>query len=259
MTPGSVVIYGDFNSPWSYLAARRAERLAADGLQVDWRAVEHDPMRPSPDRAPSGRFDGLRPELDRVVSTLLPGEHLPHSLAGFVPYTKAAVAGYAEAYGAGVAPSVCQLLFEAFWINAIDLGDARLVRTLLVDAVRSGSSRSEALREWGYAVDVTGAPITTVAYGLISQWKAEWTEAGKEVVPVLMVDGGRPIFGRAAVRWLGYELVTRGLNLEPDPPPLLARRRARSDLPDLSWTSQHGSTWNRAYQDAHKTDMLKAG
>jgi 2-hydroxychromene-2-carboxylate isomerase len=38
-----VIIYGDFNCPYSYLASQRADRLARGGIaRVDWRAVEHD-------------------------------------------------------------------------------------------------------------------------------------------------------------------------------------------------------------------------
>ena len=46
MTAERVVVYGDFNCPWSYLASRRAAVLAEDGVDVDWRAVEHEPWRP---------------------------------------------------------------------------------------------------------------------------------------------------------------------------------------------------------------------
>ncbi|MEJ7801036.1 MAG: DsbA family protein, partial [Ilumatobacter sp.] len=40
----TVVIFGDFNCPFSALANSRASRLAAaGGVRVDWRCVEHDP------------------------------------------------------------------------------------------------------------------------------------------------------------------------------------------------------------------------
>lgn len=259
MNVQSVVIYGDFNCPRSYLAARRAERLAANGVRVDWRAVEHEPACSSHDRLPAKSFDEMRAERDQVVRMLLPAERLAHSLAGFVPCTKAAVSGYAEAYAAGVAAGVRQLLFDAFWLHAVDVGDAKLVRTLLVDAIRSGSSHSEALREWGYAVDVNGAPITTAAHRLISSWKSEWLAAGERVIPVLMVDDDEPLFGEAAVRWLGEELSRRNLDFDEEPSSVLPRQRAYDDHLDLSWTTQHGGKWNRAYQDAHKPALLEVG
>jgi hypothetical protein len=209
VTADRIVVYGDFNCPWSYLASRRASVLAAGGVDVDWRAVEHEPWRPSRFTDSSVRFSSLREEMDRVVAQLLPGEALPYSLAGFVPYTKAAVTGYAEAYAAGAGSRVRDLLFEAFWMHAFDLGDATVVRTLLVDAVRSGSSSGGVLRDWGYALDVGGGPVTTRSWRLVDSWADQWRATGKETVPVAFVDDDAPLFGTDAVERLGAELGTR--------------------------------------------------
>jgi hypothetical protein len=247
--PARLVLYGDFNCPWSYLASRRAALLERAGVQVDWRAVEHDPWRPLPFTDSSVRFERLRAELDQVERLLLAGEPFPHALSGFLPYSRAAVSGYAEAYGAGVAARVRTLLFEAFWVHGADLGDARLVRTLLVDAIRSGSSPSDLLHDWGYAVDVTGGPVTTTAWRLVKQWAGEWQGAAHRVVPLLRLDDGTEVPGVAAVRWLGDELVRRGVDVErPIKPP--ARRR--TDPPSLSWVSQHGNRWMRQFQALHQ-------
>jgi 2-hydroxychromene-2-carboxylate isomerase len=259
MTRRALVLYGDFNCPWSYLAALRSELLAADGVRVDWRAVEHDPLCASRNRLPAADFEALQAERDRAVSLLSPDEWFPHVFAGFVPCTRPAVSGYAEACAADVSGRVRRLLFEAFWVNAVDLGDAKVVRSLLVDAIRSGSSDSEALREWGYAIDVTGAPITTPGHRLLRTWREEWLRVGAGTVPVLVADGGEPIIGTAAVQWLGEEITLRGLDVESAPATEPATDWIRRDLPDLSWTSQHGGRWNRAYQDAHMDDPRLAG
>lgn len=252
MTIDRIVLYGDFNCPWSYLASRRAAVLAADGVDVNWRAVEHQPWRPSRLTDSPVRFGCLREEMDHVLAELLSGEQLPYSLAGFLPFTEAAVSGYAEAYAAGVATRVRTLLFEAFWMHAVDLGDAKVVRTLLVDAIRSGSSPSELLREWGYAVDVTGGPVTITAWRLVTAWAEEWRATGKETVPVLLVDDGAPLFGTDAVDWLGAELVGRGLESRLAPTPETPQVRSHRDLASLSWVSQHGNRWMRDYRQAHR-------
>ena len=253
MSARSVVMYGDFNCPWSYLASRRAGLLAASGvLRMDWRAVEHDPAPLGRHRISSGRFDALRAEMDRVSRTLLPGEAFPYSLAGFVPHTRAAISGYAEAYGAGVSSSARRLLFDAFWMGALDLNDAKVVRTLLVDAIRAGHSTSEPLREWGYSVDVTGGPITSTAWRLLGSWTNGWLGTGKEIVPVLLVDGGEPIFGEAAVDWLGEELVRWEVDVDTGSERMVPGPWVGVDVPDLSWVSQHGGRWLRTYQDAHR-------
>jgi hypothetical protein len=252
-------LYGDLTCPWSYLASRRAALLEADGVEVDWRMVEHD--RPVPGRPVDlgARLEATRRDLDRVSRRLLPGEHLPHALAGFVPYTKPAVSGYAEAYLAGAGSSARRLLFDAFWMHAVDLGDARLVRTLLVDVVRSASPSSDLLRDWGYSVDVTGAPVTADAWRLVRRWREGWSRGG-EVVPVLVLDSGRRLDGSAAVEWLGAELVRRDVDLDqPLPAYSGGRKRSRTgeqDLVDLSWATQHGNRWMQERRTARAPDLL---
>lgn len=256
MTTDRIVLYGDFNCPWSYLASRRADVLATDGVEVDWRAVEHEPWRPRRFSDSSVRFTHLREEMGQVLAELLPGEVLPSSLAGFVPYTQAAVSGYAEAYAAGVATRVRHRLFEAFWMHAFDLGDPKVVRTLLVDIVRSGSPSSELLREWGYALDVTGGPVTTAAWRLVTAWADQWRRLGRETVPVLLVGDAAPLVGTAAVQWLGEELASRGLESRPVPPPGAPDNHTTRDLASLSWVSQHGNRWMRDYQRAHRQPLF---
>jgi hypothetical protein len=245
VAPGSVVLYGDFNCPWSYLAARRARLLQASGLQVELRAVEHDPWRPGQG---ASRFEELREEMDDVCAELLPQEELPYSLAGFVPRTQAAVAAYAEAYAAGVAPRVRDVLYESFWMNGVDIGDPKVLRTLLVDAIRSGSSPSEQLRDWGLAVDVNGGPVSTTAWRLVRDWRSEWHRDDNQVVPIVRA-ADTTIVGVAAVRWLGEQLLERGgvdpdVQLDGPPVPI------DTDLAPLSWVSQHGNRWLRAYRHA---------
>ena len=217
MAATRITLTGDFTCPWSYLASRRATLLAGVGVDVEFRVVEHDPWQPQRFMDSSLRFDRVQREIEQVAGLLLPDEELPYALAGFVPRTRAALSGYAEACAAGVGPVARELLFEAFWVNGMDLGDARMVRMLLVDAIRSGSSSSEALREWGYAVDVTGGPITSTGWRLLQRWRESWIASGKETVPKLCVDDDEPRYGEDAVEWLGEELVRRGVDVAARP------------------------------------------
>lgn len=241
-----VTILGDFNCPWSYLAFRRARVLAAAGIPVDWHAVEHAPRRPGAHDDAASRFAGLHEEMEEVLARLLPEEELPYDLAGFLPRTAAAVAAYAEGYAAHVAAPVARVLFESFWMHGIDVGDVNVLRTLLIDELRSGCSPSATVREWGVPVAVTGAPISTAAWRLIRDWAGQWREIGEHVVPVLQLPGGEPIRGVAAVDWLGDRITELGLGVEPpvDPPPSSERR----ELPSITWVTGNGGRWLRRYQ-----------
>lgn len=249
LLPPRLAVYGDFNCPWSYLAFRRARVLAAAGVQVEWCAVEHDPWTPGGRDRGRVRIAALQEEMHRVLAMLLPGEDLPYDLAGFVPWTRAAVAAYAESHVAGAATSVGRLLFESFWMHGLDLGDAGVLRTLLVDELRGGGSSSEAVHAWGHPVDVTGGPISTAAWQTVGRWRDEWRDSGKEVVPLVLVPDAAPVHGVDAVEWLGRQVQLRGL--APSVP--AAARPAPAydrDLPALGWITAHGGPWLRRCQEA---------
>lgn len=205
MSGGPALLYGDFSCPWSYLSYRRLAMLRAAGQRFELRAVEHDPWHPGSPRGGRDELAALQGEMDEVVAHLLPDEDLPYTLAGFVPHTRAAISGYAESHGANVADVAAPVLFEAFWRHGVDISDPRTVRTLLAEALMSGSSTSDPLRRWGHAVDVTGGPMTTTGWRLVRDWRREWHDLEHEVVPVLVLDDG-PVFGVDAVDRLGTML-----------------------------------------------------
>ena len=209
-----MTVWGDFTCPWSHLAWRRTEALADDGVEIDWRTTEHDPWHQLSRTELSDRFQALQAEVSQVLTHLLPGEPLPYTLKGHVPFTGAATSAYAEAYAAGVARPVRRRLFEAFWANGVDLDDARVLRTLLVDDLLKGSSTSEPVWRWGLACDITGGPISGAAWHLIRDWRSQWQEVGG-TVPTIVVDG-QAIVGVDAVDWLGTQLRERGLDAWDD-------------------------------------------
>jgi predicted DsbA family dithiol-disulfide isomerase len=206
------VLYGDFSCPWSYLAHSRLLRLRATGTTFELRAVEHDPWRARPSRSSDQALACLSEELDRVTALLLPGESLPLAPPHAVPHTRAAVSGYAEAFGAGVADLAAPRLFDAYWTRGTDLSSPAGVRSLLADAVVTGTSPSDPLRRWGHAVDVTGAPMTTTAWRLVRDWRDGWTAMEKEVVPVLVLPDGEHVYGVDAVEHLGRLVWTSGVD-----------------------------------------------
>jgi hypothetical protein len=188
-----LVVYGDFRSPWGYLASRRLERLSAAGVDVDWRAVtQAEP--PNASEYQTGGLGRVHAEMEDVVGTLLPEETLPFALAGFVPETTAAVAAYAESYRMGMSTRVRPLLFEALWLHGFDLGDASEVHTLLTDTWRRGPCTEDRR-------GVGGVP----AVQLIEQWRAERASLGPGTVTVVR-GPGLVLVDAEAVAWLGEVL-----------------------------------------------------
>ena len=218
-----LVLYGDFTDPRSYLASRRVAALAAAGVEVDWRAVPARAAR----RSAGPRFADLRADLERVLAGLLPEEDLPYCLAGFVftPGT-GAVAGYAAAYAAGAAACVRQLLFDAFWVHGCDLGDPLLVRTLVVDAMRSSAGVPHP--GWTYPLTARGESRDAGTRRLVARWADEWRSMRLGAGPVLRVGAAEPLHGTAALAWLGAELTRRGV--DPVPSTAAAHPRCCADL-----------------------------
>ena len=127
----TVIVYGDFNCPYSYLASQRADLLSRVGVVVDWRAVEHDRgLLVTGGRSDRGR-EAWERELAQVASLALPGEHVPAGPPVLIGNTKAMVAAYAEAVSDGVAGELRRRLFRAIWVQGLHLSNAYEVRRLV--------------------------------------------------------------------------------------------------------------------------------
>lgn len=135
----------------------------------------------------------LEDELAAVGGLLLPGQRLPSRGPAFVPYTSPAVAGYAEALGAGVEDVVRRLLFDAYWQHDADIGNPEVLRRLLAAPIRAGHSTSWPLRDSGCAVSLAGGPITTRAYDHMRDWQGDWLQAAGGATPAIA--GGGKITG----------------------------------------------------------------
>ena len=219
-----IVVYGAFSSAWSYLASSRAALLEADGLYVDWRVVG-DKIGFGDQPNELERFEATRREMERVVSALLPGERLPYSLAGFLTNTGAAAEAYARAYDVGVASTIRRLIFQAFWVHAIDLDDEESIRTLMMDA-------SPALSDAGAGSQIRDGRSTP----LISQWAWDWDSLGRPPLPAMTCEGRVRRCGDEAVAWLGTQLLHRDVDIES----------ARSDAQKAPLPSGPGATRHHA-------------
>lgn len=200
-----IVIYGDFNCPYSYLASQRTDLLARSGIEVDWRAVEHDRSLPltgsraDGDRAASGR------ELAEVAPLALPGEYVPSGPPVLVTNTQAAVAAYAEAVSDGVAGELRRRLFAAIWAHGLHLSSAYEVRRVVTavmwpqeditarlaspeipSLLISDPDPARIVRRSGGTVAPDGQPLTTIGWRRVRRWRQEWLALPSAVIPAVI-------------------------------------------------------------------------
>lgn len=181
---GALVVYGDFGCARCYLASQRVDELNCAGVAVEWRAVEHRPELPVTGlRADVDARSAADRDLAHARALLRPGERLPVAGPALVPKTQAAVSAYAEGCCAHVGDEVRRLLFTAYWVDGMDIGNPALLNTLLGATFMRGDATSEPIREWGFAVTVTGGPITSGAWHLIRDWNQEWQTVGRPELP----------------------------------------------------------------------------
>ena len=216
----TVIIYGDFNCPYSYLASQRADLLSRAGVTVDWRAVEHGPGLPVTGSRSDRDQAGWDRELAEAASLALPGEHVPGRPPVLVSNTKAAVAAYAEAVSDGAAGELRRRLFRAIWVQGLHLSSAYEVRRLITgmmwpqeditDRLYSPEFPSLLLRDpdmarivrrSGGTIGPDGGPLTTAGWRRIRRWRQEWLALPSQVIPAVI---GLDQVVRPGIEGLGY-------------------------------------------------------
>lgn len=243
----AVTVYADFTCPQCYLASRRCDLLAASGVSIDFRAVEHRPALPvSGVRASAAEQDELTERFAALERILLPGERLPWEMPTLTPKTEAAISAFAAVAGSAGADDVRRLLFALYWLNGVDIGSPNALRTPLAGAVLRSGANADPLRQIGYAVTVDRGPVTTDAYRRIRSWRAQWEELGNPELPVVLADGAT-LHGSDALRRLGKQITCAGVQLAPE---LEDPRRYPAELvrPSASWVSQIGGRWRNGYR-----------
>jgi 2-hydroxychromene-2-carboxylate isomerase len=218
----SVIIYGDFNCPYSYLASQRADLLSHPGpASVDWRAVQHDRGLP----LTGSRSDGDRAAWDRklaeAASLALPGEHVPAGPPTLISNSQAAVAAYAEAASDGVADELRRHLYLAIWAQGRHLSSAYEVRRLITavmwpteditDRLASPDIPSlllrdpdlaRSLRRSGSTIAPDGQPLTSAGWQRVRRWREEWLALPSRVIPAVMGPDQVLRFGADGLRYL---------------------------------------------------------
>ncbi len=229
-----LIVYGDFNCPYSYLAGQRVDALQRLGHpRVEWRAVEHDPHL-AVTGTPSGPDATMwQRELAEVASLTRPDERPPATIPPVISNTRAAVAAYAEAVSDGVQDGLRLRLFDAIWVHGRNLGGGYAVRPIVAEMmwpravatehmtapdlpmpVDQQPGSGESFRLFGATVSPGGAPLTTAGHRRVQSWRRHWLALPDQVVPTVVrtdAAGGRTVFpGIAALTYLGRLLDQNG-------------------------------------------------
>ena len=232
----TVIVYGDFNCPYSYLASQRADLLSRTGIAaVDWRAVEHDQGLPMTGSRPDGDRAAWDRELAEVASLGLPGEQIPAGPPAMISNTQAAVAAYAEAVSDGVADELRRCVFAAIWARGLHLSSAPEVRRLITGVMWpqediTGQLASpdipsllirdpdlaRIVRRSGGTITPDGGPLTTAGWWRIRRWRLEWLTLPSQVIPAVIGPDQVVRSGTSGLRYLADLAAAAGS--APHPP-----------------------------------------
>jgi predicted DsbA family dithiol-disulfide isomerase len=175
-----LVVYGDFNCPFSALASHRVDRIVAQGRQrIRWCAVEHDEQIPAGGlEVADGTATALADELATVAGLLRPGEadrlHLPLRQVN----TRLAVQRYAGT-PPSARPAARAAIFAAHWEQGRRIDDA-----VTLDDLGAGP------------VDAATA----------EGWRARWLATDRPIVPALVLADGTLSRGLGALERLAVLL-----------------------------------------------------
>ena len=187
--PPKLIVYGDFNCPFSALASARVEYLERHGFAaVDWRAVEHAPDIPSQGLDLIGdQRDELRGELDQIRSLLTDGEANQLTLPAIQSNTRRATLAYAATPTVD-RPRLRQRLFAAYWMHQADLADPETLLSL--GAINEDEPTA-------------------------SRWQDEWLALPRPIVPVIVLPDGYVSRGLGALARLADLATTQARDEMP--------------------------------------------
>lgn len=203
----TITIYGDFTDAMSRIASIRVDALRGAGVPVEWRAVvQHPTIRVVSEPIGEVRHTEIAEVENTWRTESITGEFLAWRTPTTAPAAHTAVSGFAEAVGAGVGDHVRHLLFSSYWQDNADIGNPDVLRRLLVLPILHGRSEADVLNVYGYAVAISGGPVTSDAWRRIEQWRSDYAGLDHPQLPVCVEDGQLST-GWAALRRLGM-LVT---------------------------------------------------
>lgn len=159
-----LIVYGDFNCPYSRLASARIAAIASGGgPTVEFRAVEHDPSIPTDGIVVTGVVAAeFERELTEIRAMLGPDERDPLRLPTRRLNTRPAIEAYAAA-PPDQRPELRERLFAAYWEEDRDISDPEVL---------------------------AGLGAATADPALAERWQDEWSALPRIVPVMVLADGG---------------------------------------------------------------------
>lgn len=186
-------VYADFADPRSYLASLRADTLLIDGHPaLVWKSVQHRPTLPRGGVRLDGSAHDIRgSELRHAHDMLVDGERCDARNPGFLPHTGPASVAHASAVGLGVGPQVRRLLFDAYWVRGLDIGDVNTLRMLVTPILQlartGGGTHDQDVHDESQAREVARA------------WQQDWLKMGTPIQLTVVSPRHSPEYGTAAL------------------------------------------------------------
>lgn len=168
-------IYADFADPRSYLASLRADALLADGhTSLLWKSVQHRPTLPPEGVRLNGSAHAIRGnELRNACEHLNLMERFDARNPAFLPNTAVASAVHATAVELGVGAEVRRVLFDAYWIRGLDIGNTEIVRGI-IKPVLDGANPGGLTKEQYLRLQISSGRVARI-------WQHEWLSMGTPV------------------------------------------------------------------------------
>lgn len=196
-TVPAVVLYGDFNCPFSALAAARADRLERAGrLHVDWRCAEHDPsIGPYETPLTPEQHAAFAAELEQVAGLLTDGEQFPARVPSRRLNTRDLNLTYAAAPMA-MRPGLRAEIFAAYWFHDVDLTDDLAVAGIVASVAKRVGDDDAGATE---STPPTTAASRSTPRQTVAAWQAEWLALPRPIVPVMVLPDGSVSRGLGAL------------------------------------------------------------
>jgi predicted DsbA family dithiol-disulfide isomerase len=179
-----LIIYGDFNCPYSALASVRVDALqaAGDDYQIEWRAVQHDSAIPAAGEPIEGDTAAeVAAEVAEILELSAGDVHLELVVPPVRSNTAAACAAFAA--GGDHVELLRRRLFDAVWAEGRNVGDP-------AELERLGKAASDD--------------------DLARRWQEDFRALPKQVTPSLVLPDGSVSPGRDALAHLaGLVAATR--------------------------------------------------